>query len=319
MIKLKTMLDELIVKDLTSGQKYKHFIAWKDKLFILDDNSDISSALEHLSHHPSKIDKNIDTLDDLLNVVMDMPEDVLSGTYNSNDRHLYIQGYKGNPITSVLLKKIIKQLRIKTVERTDVSDDDNIITKAHKTTGEIPKIGFHGTNTINLEKILRAGIDISKGEGNFTHNDVYHTEEIFFGATFDIAKFYANHSTYDHNNRSYDGVKKKSGAEPAIIEFKITDPSKIVPDFDADAITTKDKYYQHNVDQRDFSDMKSMGLSKEIGKFGYNGRILPTSFLWIYIYSQAEKKWKKFKPTTVKSGLDRWDSDWYYRAGIGEY
>ena len=317
-----SMLSELIVSDLTGIQNKnnnKQFISWKDKLFLFDDDSDVSTALEYIKKHPSWTE-TISTSDDLINISHDLPPDVLSGVYYPNERTIHVSGYdKGNAVSSVMLKKIIKQLKIKRVTIDDLESGDSITYSSKKSIGDIPSIGFHGTNTLNLIHIMRYGINASLGASNFGHSGVYHDEDVFFGATFDIAKFYAEHSRYDYSKTyNWNKTPKKPGAEAVVIELNIPDRDKVIPDFDADAMSTQNKHYNHEKDVSS-SHMKSIGISKEMGKFGYKGRILPTAFRWIYIFSQIENRWKKFKPSTVTAGLRRYDEDWYYRVGVGEY
>jgi hypothetical protein len=326
MIHLKPLLKELRVTDLSKGKAAKFFIAWRDKLFVLDDNSDISTVVHWLEDHPAfdtNYGFNAEDVYELISYAADMPPDVMAGQYDPVDKSLYVQGGdKSNPVSSVMLSKIIRQLGIKKITRAspDAGDDD-ITYGARKNIGDVPKIGFHGTNTVNLKDILKRGISAGETEGNFTHREIYHEIDSFFAATFDDAEFYALHSTVDFTKSTYDGYKKKPEAYPVVIEFKIPDSAKVIPDYDADAHSTQPRFYDNPNPPKKVgaSPMKPMGLSKEAGKFGYRGRILPGHIRSIYIHSQHQNRWRKFKPSTVARGLWSLGSEWYDRMGVGKY
>jgi hypothetical protein len=326
MIQLKPLLKELRVTDLSKGKATKLFVAWRDKLFIMDDNSDPSPVIHWLEDHPAfdtKSGFDGETPYEVISYVStDMPPDVVAGIYYQNEKSLSIQGAdKGNPITSVIISKIIRQLGIKKVSRSSAFRDDDTIYSAKKNIGTVPKVGFHGTNTLNLKGILQRGIEAGVGPGNFRHTGVVHTIDSFFSSVFDDAEYYANNSTVDRTKHDWSkgGHPEKSGAYPVVIEFNVPDPDKVIPDFDADAHSLLQRFYSHESPPKKFgaSPMKPMGLSKEAGKFGYRGRILPGHIKTIHLYSDAMKKWRKFKPSTVSRGLWVLGSDWYYRVGIG--
>lgn len=326
MIALKPLLKELRVTDLSQGKATKLFVAWQDKLFIMNDESDPSAVIHWLENHPA-----FDTMRgfdgenpyEVISYASEMPPDVVAGQYNPEDKSLYIQGDdKGNPVSSVIISKIIRQLGIKKIRKSSLYRDDDITYSAKKNIAAVPKVGFHGTNTVNMKGILQHGIEAGVGPGNFKHANVVHTLDSFFSATFDDAEYYANNSTIDYGKRNPGGgYKEKQEAYPVVIEFNVPDLDKVIPDFDADAHSLLQRFYSHESPPTKFgaSPMKPMGLSKEAGKFGYRGRILPGHIRYVHIYSDALKKWRKFKPATVSRGLWTLGSDWYYRVGIGEY
>lgn len=322
MIKLKPLIQELLVKTLNDNPTY--FIAWRDKVFLFGGTQDIDSLVglyDHLSEHPAfdQDDLNMNMVAEdphtLVSYASDMPSDVISGIYDGKNRSISIMGIeRASPVTSVILKKIIKALKLKHVYRTD-GFDDTIKVPAKKFKGKLPSIGYHGTNTENMEYILKNGLMAGAGNSNFS-NLVDHENEIFFAVTFDAAKFYAENSTMDKTKRgrgdSY--YAKKHGVSPVILEINIPDPSLVVPDFDADATSQKHQYYQHDKNLA-YSSLSSMGASMEVGKFGYKGKILPQQIRWIY-FQRTDDSWVKFRPSTVRTGLNSYDSDWYMMIGI---
>jgi hypothetical protein len=322
-MKLTPLLNELIVQDLSDTSKDKKlFVVWKNKLFLFNDDSDISPIVNFIEDHPAfdkKLGFNAETVYDLISYVAEMPPDIISGEYSTKDKSLWLSGYdKGNPLTSTILKKVAKQLKIKKIGRSSPGMDDDEDSETHhrnKFKGQIPKIVYHGTNTENLIGILQNGIMASQDGGNFTANKVWNYDSIFFAASFKDAQYYAQHSLFDADSRS---LKK---AYPVILELVVPDPTKIIPDFDADTHYTGKRHYSHSDDDRHkvgASDMKPMTTSKEMGKFGYNGTIGPQHIKWIYVWSAAMKKWRKYKPSTIKRGLNYHGIDWWWTQGIGD-
>jgi hypothetical protein len=323
-----TNLTEIIVQDLSGKTDNPHrlFVGWQEKLFILDDDSDTTPVKAHLSRHPAfQENYSGDSVYDLVSYAgSDMPPDVVAGTYEPRDRSLYIYGSdKANPATSVILRKIVKQLKIKSIRKTDSITDDDVYYSTKKMVGGIPSVGYHGTNTENLEGILERGIKPGAGIGNFELQQIHHETEVFFAATFEDAVYYSINSLYDYSRkRGWGPMPKKPNTYQAVLKVKLPDPNKIVPDYDAESHSVVDKdspHYTHTGPPEHFgpSPMKAMTLSKEMGKFGYSGRILPSFIEWVYIWSDEEETWKKFKPATVKRLFGQLGTDWFYRYGIG--
>ena len=322
-----TNLTEIIVQDLTVGVDNPHrfFVGWQEKLFILDDDSDITPVKAHLRRHPAFKEKYAGT--SVYEIVSyagdDMPPDVVAGDYNPVERTLNLRGVdKANPATSVILRKIIKKLRIKKITRINYATDDEETFDPKKNIAGIPTKGYHGTNTISLQGILKRGIKAGAGIGNFEHRQIHHETEVFFAATFSDATFYAEQSVYDFSKRNvYTGPKKRPGAHRVVLEVKIPDPALVVPDYDAEShstIDTETPHYTRTSSPETFgaAPAKAITLSKEMGKFGYSGRILPQHITWVYIWSESEERWLKFKPNTLKKLYWERGEDWYYRYGI---
>jgi len=318
-MKLRPLISELIVTDLSpTKQDKKLVIVWKDKMFLFDVDSDLTEIINHLQKHAGfDFDPEGEDGYDLISYIGgEMPPDVLSGEYYLDDKTFRLLGMgKSNPITSTILKKVLKYLDIK--KFTTYDEDDEISFSKKKNIGDIPSIIYHGTNTENLPTILKFGLEAGRGKSNFGHRDIYHEKEVFFAASFHDAKFYANNAIYDKGkSRQYEKIP---GIYPVILEFTVPDRDKVVPDFDAELSSKHQRHYDHPISRPEdnTSDMKPMALSKEIGKFGYSGRI-PASFIkWVYIFRGGDKKWMKFRPKTVYNNLMNYDSDWYYRIGVG--
>ena len=318
MIRLKSLLQEYIVKDLTTGKEHSVVVVWKDKLFILDTDSDISELKAHLRQHPyiqkSKYSKesleSAESVYDIVSLSGELPPDVVTGDLDKKNKRLFVHGIdKSNPSTSIIIRKIVKDLGIKQVSKSDDEDSETINLAKKKITGEVPSVGFHGTSTEFLDGILKKGLRPAQTGGNFGDRGVEHYNEIFFAARFDQSKFYSSQAVHNH------------GGGQVILQISIPDKSLIAPDYDAEITSKHQKYYDHPSDRSedDTSEMKPLSLSKELGKFGYSGTILPNHIQWVYIYQQMNEKWVKYRPSTVRKNLDKYGDEWYMMIGAIEY
>ena len=321
MIKLKSLVSELIVSDLSSGKyNMKYFVAYEGKLFILDKDSNTSKVIPNFSKHPTIKGElsDIDTQDvqDFIYRLSEIAPDIVAGEYYPKHKSINVY-YSTNvsPNTSLIVKKIAKQLGVKNVTRDyyKTNSNDDIIDvdyPAKKLVGGIPEVVFHGTNSKELQSILTYGLDPGRGSSRWEKQNIFHEEHVFFTSTFQEATYYAENAVR---------VEKRGGENfPIVLELTIPDTSLIDPDYDADTMTTQQRtYHQHPVDKFTKSSMKSMGISRETGKWGYKGRI-PAKFIkWVYYYNGFQKKWHKSRPDVWKKLLDRYDWETIgYKLGL---
>lgn len=320
MINLKSIVAELIVSDLTSknSDKTKYFVAYKDKLFLLDDDTNLARVKLYFKDHPSiKYHKHSamdeDKVYDFVQRLAETAPDIVAGEYHPDIDNITVYSSTDiNPMSSLTIKKIAKQLGVKNVSR-DYFDapsqgDEYITYPTKKLIGDVPKVVFHGTNSDSLQRILIYGLD--PGRGSSKWGSIIHQEHIFFAATFRVATYYAMNAVRVTKNK-YDTF-------PIVLEIIIPDISFLAPDYDADRTTTQQQYYTwSDPDAYVKTTMPSMGVSREIGKWGYKGRI-PAQFIhWVYYYVVNEKKWKKSRPETWRKLLERYDwENIGYRLGL---
>jgi hypothetical protein len=85
MIKFTSLLNELIMTDLTTSKdsKNRHFMVHKGKLFIFDEDSNVDRALHALKDHPEfkYISKNVEDVYDFLTAAAEAGPDVLVGDW----------------------------------------------------------------------------------------------------------------------------------------------------------------------------------------------------------------------------------------------
>ena len=306
------MLDELIVKNLSKTKNDGKFVlAFRQYLFIMDDNSDIKKIKRVLRKHPGYKEAD-DTTNDNAGILSSMSElapDILVGIWYANDKTLNVWRQGGiEPSTSIQVKKVAKQLGAKTIsyEYMDFSQECGEFEKeipTKKLKGGIPDVMFHGTSTLALQSLLTYGLDPGRGNPQFGRRGIYHSDHVFMAATFEEALFYCDNAV------EIDRADKRGESFPIIIEFKVPDPALLVPDFDADTTAGSAPYYRHSVKSPTVTAMKAMGVSRETGKWGYKGRVPASFFKWVYYYNPYLKKWKKSNPDVWQRLLDKYDID----------
>lgn len=317
------MINELVKTDLssTNSSDRKYFVVHKNKIFILDDTSDVSQVQAFLSNHPTSKyitgHKKHDVYDFLTTCAETAP-DILVGDWRPKDSTITIWDMVDIiPTTSLNVKKASKHLGAKHVmyrskDHTRPYDDIETKIPVRKITGKIPSKVFHGTSTIHLKSILKYGLYPNEGESKFSKSGVYHYEHVFLAAMFNTATFYAMNAVHEES--------KKHDNFPIVIELTVPDPDLLFPDYDADISTLEDPYYNHphNVDNK--TSMKSMGVSRETGKWGYKGRI-PSHFIkWVYYYNGYEKKWHRSRPEVWRKILNKYDFETIsYKLGMDSY
>ena len=304
MINLKTLLTELIVKDLTTGKgggnDYKYIIVYRSHLFLLDRESDVEPVKDVLGKHPNaEYILGAQDINDIITNAAEACADILVASWYPDNKGLVVWSNKEIiPITSLNVKKVVKQLGIETVTYRYGDNDEEMDIPSRKLLGGIPKKMFHGTASDQLRTILKFGLDPGRGPSRFAHRGIEHTEYVFLAATFQTCEFYANHAVRISKNTSDN--------YPLILELEVPDPKLLVPDYDADTSASGNNFYPYGKKKKEAS-MKSMGLSRETGKWGYKGRI-PSKFIkWVYYYNTYQKKWHKSRPDVWQKLLDRYD------------
>jgi hypothetical protein len=221
--------------------------------------------------------------------------DVLTGSIR--EKILFINSgfpYTQDPKSSNLIKKVVKQLKLKGARYFDgVDGDDETYVSKKKITGNIPDIAFHGTSLKYLDGILKSGIRPKYENSNYKRQGISHDSTIFFATKFGDAM---GHAVNSGNNTK---------STPVVIEFYIPDKNLLIADYDVDmqsGETTYDK--QQDTFQKDkFGSEKSFSVTKELGVYGYRGSILPQHIKYIYIAttpSDSTYSAKNFKRYTKK-------------------
>ena len=296
------------------------FICYKDNIFLLDEGSDINRVWQYFKDHPEMYNRGKFVSDkhdggdfyEFMTYVSELAPDVLVGMVNLSDRILTLDSRQSfSPRSSLVLKKVVKELKIKKVYANVLTydgDDKDISYSKKSIGGDVPTTVYHGTTSKYLVNILKFGLRPNQVGSNWGHRGIYNENEIFFAADFHTCEFYAHNS-----------VNQQKGGIPIIFEFNIPDKNLLKPDYDADTHSTKQQYYSHDVSNLPKTDMKPMTVSREQGKWGYSGRI-PESFIrWVYMFRDGDKKWIKFRPSTILNVLNKRGGDGMYKYGFEMY
>lgn len=156
-----------------------------------------------------------------------------------------------DPQSSVAIKKLVKALNLKVIIRRtmDAYDYDEEEYSAHSAQAKLPNRLYHGTSTKYLKSILKYGLMPDKAQSNYAEQGIEHPHDVFFSSKFDEAEHHAKHT-----------VVKIGGGDPMVITLRVPDPDKLIPDYDVGISATA-------------AAEKPMAMSKEVGIYGYRGRI----------------------------------------------
>jgi len=168
---------------------------------------------------------------------------------------------------------------------------------------------YHCTTKENYENIKTKGLEMRSERRGATSGNSAIGDAVFTTAESEEVSFFKSYYgpvviAFNAKHES----KTQWDNYPIVLELTVPDRNKIYPDFDADFSTTTPRYYSKSPGPDTKSSMKSMGLSRETGKWGYKGRI-PASFIrWVYYYKPYEGKWHKSRPDTWMKLLNH--KDW---------
>jgi len=226
--------------------------------------------------------KDWEILEDLYTAIDDEGRsDVLVGSIHDapwtnpprSDLHLQRRGgFSLDPKSSILVKKVFKELGLNNVVY--YGGDDEFEASRHEIRGRVAKTMFHGTSTKYLGDILKTGLRPGVSETNY--KDIAHSDLIFFTSRFDEARAHAVHTA------------DKVGDDPMIVEFSLQDEAKLVPDYDINNKSEQTNVYDYISNKTRSSGTQgeampgtAMAVSREMGVYGYRGRI-PAKFIDSY-------------------------------------
>ena len=282
-------------------------IAYKEHIWLFDkDGNPLFKNFQEFSKNTGVDINKYPTFEDLDNEIRDSRSDILLGYLYNGNLQIASTQFVIDPKSSILVKKIVNELKLKSVDIEQGEGSETI--KKKKIIGEIPDIAYHGTSFKYLEKIIYTGIRPNEAESNYSKQFIEHYDYIFFATRIGEAMHHS--ATTARNTKSL----------PVIIEFKIPDKALIVPDYDIDTLGTMSHYDYINPKDREkfrkYSKMPetdSMKLSKEFGIYGYKGNIKPGFFTKIY-FSEKEEVYgmSDFKKFTIKQMKKIVDMGYYH-------
>lgn len=272
--------------------EYNILVAYKSSIFFI--NNDLFAAVdeEDLTPEDAELYQQIqqalppinsygDSPENFFQAIIDEHSDIIIGHYY-NDRLEILNNIPKNPISSLYLKKLQKQLNISRIIINELPIGDDVEESyssyaPQEMKGNLPSLLYHGTSLNNARQIARQGLSPKPHKSNFP-NLVRHQDKVFLTSDFQKATFHAWKATDNElggNQGFYSRNKSNFGI---VFKFKIPDPSKLTSDFDAANIAHK-------------NNLKPFSFSKELGWVGYKGTILPSFIEGIYfIKNDGDKR-----------------------------
>jgi len=266
-----------------------------------------------------------ETPDELTDEIRDNNRpDILVGRIDGDIyKTLYLTNYSGftlDPKSSILIKKIVKELDLDNVVYSSQIDDHDFGVSKWEAKGQISDVMFHGTTTKYLGEILKTGIRAGRSQSNY--EQIVHPNLIFFSSRFDEAQHHSVHTA------------QKVGGDPMVIELAVPDKNLLVPDYDVDAQSGETNIYDYISEETrnssaNYSSMTGSAdaLSREFGIYGYRGRISPKFISSYHILTNAEEMFSSdelwyqdarsfYEATPEEAGI-YWDTKNDY--GVGQY
>lgn len=296
-------------------------IAFRGRIWKLpkawDELGDVpEEVINQIEYHTGEEDLD---LEDVYDLASSRP-DILIGHVDSTNV-LNIQRTTGSmsPRSSSMIQKLVKELGIRAVNLENFGFDD--YTNSYYTKREIssfPDTLFHGTTAFRLQRIAKIGLRPNQ-KGNW--EQFKHKGLIFGTAEFSDAIFHANR-TAGINADNNEPLSPEDDF-PVIIEFKIPDKTKIVPDYDVASTVighdSDDETIQSYMDKEGYgfyfnsmiSDQNPEGrVWKNSGIFGYKGWIPPTHISRVYtnFFGGAISDDEVASITSLKGFFEEWET-----------
>ena len=261
-------------------------IAFKDSIWVVDEYD--YDRNENGIH--DEIEKIAGRVPERLLDIADIRSDILVASYDSTGKTITIQGHDlgQHPETSKLIQKVAKQLGIKSVDYGNSSGDIDASYSPKELKGQLPEYGYHGTSLHRLRGILRTGL-AAQNMGNW--GSIHTKGAIFFAVSDSVPRFHANRTA------------EKDQDIPVIIKFKIPDQSKIFADYDvaSELYGAWNPHLPSEYSNSSTMPAKPSGITqhhkrpqnlwKNMGIFGYKGRISPSMFVEFYTTSMPPSEY----------------------------
>ena len=123
--------------------------------------------------------------------------------------------YRLDPKSSVLVKKVAKELGVRNVSyRYDNEADDEEVVSSYDRKGKVAKIMYHGTCSEYLNKILRLGLVPGRSDTNY--EGIIHPDAIFFSSRFEESIYHSFHTA------------QRAGGDPVVVSLKVPDPALLM-------------------------------------------------------------------------------------------
>lgn len=267
----------MLVDDVSTSVTDATVIAFKDKIFIFNTNILYNTKpskkelamLNRMIKHVGLSQYSATNIDRVMEHLESARADVLVGSLNDQKSELFIRDNQlmYSAKSSVLIKKVMDQLGLNKVTSARPSDDGDDVyydTYKNEVKGAIPDIMYHGTCGKNALGIFKTGLMAGQAGTNYPRA-VKHEQDVFLSSDYENALWHSANSA--NRQKSF----------PVILQVRIPDKSKLIPDWDVDTSSSQTLWTTNNPLTRlpYHKPEDSMKLSREFGIFGYRGRIPP--------------------------------------------
>ena len=279
-LKEAELLSEMFVKGHEDGN---NIVAYRENLWKLRDDVDEEDPVRDEISQALKMDDAWIDVHELRDLLEDSP-DVLIGEYDGGSySELYIHrggSFQLDPKSSILVKKVVKALGANGASYAPMGGDgDPEFVGSYQLKGKVADTMYHGTTSNYLTGLMKFGL--VPGEKETNYEGIEHPNAVFFSSRFDEAQHHATHTA------------SKVGGDPVVLELKVPDPALLIPDYDVDMGAGDTGCYDYICKTiRDKSsqslDADSFSLSREVGIYGYKGRVPAVNISSYYILMNAE-------------------------------
>lgn len=302
-----------------------YVIAFNNQIWLTSSDGDSWSEMDMIANRLKIELTHQNNMWDLINTIQETRPDVLMGQIENDTLRLDSNSdYKFGP-GSHLLKKVIKELGIEKVEY--LNQGENYRTHYDsEIQGNLPDVLYHGTTSENAIGILRFGLMPGKADTNYPQHGpedqgIEHDNTIFLTDDLSKAEFHAvNAVTRDSK---WPNTKGRKRGFCVVFQFKVPDKNLLVPDYDIENMSENPTgVYEDVWDNRggrptQYSKIEEnpMQFSRQVGVFGYQGRI-PASFInKIMIAEPADDKplkWHEVNAQQFEQALDYGDASFAF-------
>lgn len=280
------ILNEMVLRTERTEDN-ENVIAHRDSIWLVPDEDIPADVSEDIAARTGL--EPSDTYANFQEQGYDGRPDVIFGVIDGETLYLTNRDDAGhNPVTSLLIKKVVHQLGLRKVETNYVDGEEEVdeITYKGEMLGRIPDVVYHGTASRYIGAILRQGIG-PNSNANWPKVGKFH-DRVFLTARKGYAKFHANRAL-------------ESGGIPIIVATRLPDRNLIDLDFDvagtyygSDHARTQSAGYSssmkttghyahaHTTTQEIIKRNAGTDYTRESGVFAYKGRI-PASFIQFYV------------------------------------
>ena len=260
-------------------------VAFNDKIFIFKE-SELEAYKEKIKTEINSLfpDFNTNLLDSeslngFVKRLANSLEDVLIAFISKEGELDIINKRKHDLLSSSLLKKTLNTLKTKKISQHFDNIDNTDFYKPFPQKSENESlVGYHGTDSSVMNKIIGVGIVPNK-ETEFEYYKKDLEGRIFFSTQIEEPLGHANRkSRQKRSQNKYNNI-------PVIVKFVVPDKAKVIQDFDIENMTGKTNKYLGGYKKREVIKDNPLGLSKELGIYGYEGSVYKNHIIGLLVPS----------------------------------